>query len=383
MKKKLVFVFFGLIFFSVILSAQSLDEAIIGAAVKISSDLPANASAAVLNFRSDSEKLNEYVINELYGAIVRNRRIVPVKPEQSQLQSIRGDLGSNMAEIVNKEAAQRIGRLMGALYLITGSIQRIGSEYRINFNAIDINAEIKSLYSASLNPQNDSQFALLLSISTESNLAVVSTKTQKIKKQVEPSVYDVVKNWISINPAFLGIGVSYEYMLNSKISLGTNIYWQFVPPYNYNKKTKYPYKFEHYTIDIDAAFRFYPWGKTFFMGNALGFSSINGIADEYYSLLLNKEYYSTYYAYALSITPEIGWKLLKNVYNKNQIFLQWGLALLTELKLGKINYNDPRVDQVNFSGLNFGASLGQFGEILDRNVIYIFPRLFLGIGYSF
>jgi hypothetical protein len=373
MKKKFVFVFFGLIFFSVILSAQSLDEAIIGAAVKISSDLPANASAAVLNFRSDSEKLNEYVINELYGAILRNRRIVPVKPDQSQLQSIRGELSSNMAEIVNKEAAQRIGRLLGVQYIVTGSIQRIGFDYRINFNAIDINAEIKSLYSASLNPQNDSQFALLLGISTESNLAVVSTKTQKANKQAEPSVYDEVKNWVSINLAALGIGASYEYMLNPKISLGTNIYWQFLVfgHFHQNANSSFDlFYFSPYTVGIDAFFRFYPWGKTFFLGTALGFYFVNGIANLYF--IDDYFYYSTFYSFALGITPEIGWKI--DVGKKGGIYIQTGIASL--FVLGKPNCDDPRLDQEHHVGID-NINIDKFGAI------NLFPRVYFGIGKAF
>ncbi|GBU29220.1 hypothetical protein R84B8_02784 [Treponema sp. R8-4-B8] len=185
MKKKLFFVFLGFFIFSAFLNAQSLDEAIIGAAVKISRDLPANTKVAIINFRSDSVNLNNYIINELYGAILRNRRITPIISDQAQLQSIQGDLPSNASDTISKESAQRIMRLLNVQYLITGSMERVGSEYKISFNAIDTNAEIKSQYSTSINPQNDSQFASVLSDKPQPSASVsvpaASTSASKQK----------------------------------------------------------------------------------------------------------------------------------------------------------------------------------------------------------
>jgi len=341
MKKKLFFAFFGLFIFSAFLNAQSLDEAIIGAALKISRDLPANTTAAIINFRSDSEKLNDYVVNELYGAILRNRSIVPVKPDPVQLQSIRGDLPSDMTDTVGRESAQRIGRLLGAQYLVTGSTERVGSEYKINFNAIDTNAELKSRYSVTLNPQNDSQFALLLGIKTESNSAAASTKTQKRKQQEE------IKNWVSFNAAFvpffdtyyfsdihnsfgIGVSISYEYMLNPKISLGANIYLNYM-------------FFSCYLIfGIDAAFRFYPWGKTFFIGTALGLcDEVSDSGDDF----------------GVGIIPEIGWKI--DVGEKGGGFIQTGIT---------VTY----MSQVTMS------------QEWDSLWVYLwYPRIYFGIGYAF
>jgi len=351
--KKIFLVFLGLLFIGAVLSAQSLDEAIIGAAIKISGDLPANATAAVINFRSDSEKLNDYVINELYGAILRNRRIVPVKPDQSQLQNIRSDLST----VENKESAQRIGRLLGVQYLVTGSVQRFGVEYKLNFTAIDTNAEIKSMYSASLNPQNDSQFALLLGINMESTTVTASVKSQKSKQQ------DEIKNWISVNLAIIpGICLSYEYMLNPKISLGTNLYWGssdlIFDIINYNYLTKY-------IVGIDAAFRFYPWGKTFFLGTALSFYFGNRIGEKLYNQYYSSSYYYTYYIFALGITPEIGWRI--DVGKKGGMYLECGFAWPFFFEI--YNSDDPR----------FVYSRDEF----RFNYITEIRILSLGIGYAF
>jgi len=186
------------------------------------------------------------------------------------------------------------------------------------------------LYSSSLNPQNDSQFALLLGINMESTTVTASAKSQKSKQQ------DEIKNWISFNPAGgndgIGIGVNYEYMFNSKISMGANIYWHFL--FNYWTQEKLiitPFRVS--SVGIDASFRFYPWGKTFFLGTALSFRFFNGIAENY------DDYYSTYYSFAPGITPEIGWKI--DVGKKGGLFIQWGLALLSLMR-PKYICDDPR-----------------------------------------
>ena len=160
MKNKHFLLFIALAFVGVSLNAQTLDEAILNAAVQIVRELPGNSRAAVINFRSNSERLNDYVVNELYGAILRNRRVTPVRPTQNQVFDIYRELGAGE---INREAAQNIAQLLGVQYLITGSIEQIRSDYRIHFNAVNTVAEVQSGYSVTLNLQNDSQFANLFS----------------------------------------------------------------------------------------------------------------------------------------------------------------------------------------------------------------------------
>jgi len=150
---------------SAVLYAQSLDEAILSAAIKISKELPAGASVAVINFSSSSENLNEYALDELYGAILRNHSIVPVKPNPGQFQTIKDGLKTE--GVLNSELGRSIGRMLGVQYLITGSMKQNGSLYNIVFNAVNLDAEIKSQYQASLNPQSDMQLASLLGIRSQ------------------------------------------------------------------------------------------------------------------------------------------------------------------------------------------------------------------------
>ena len=299
MKHKLFIFFCGFAICNTVLNAQSLDEAILGAAAKISRDLPADATAAVIHFCSSSEALNNYVLNELYGAIYRNRKIAPVQPDQKQFQTIRSTLGATGKP--DMESAQSIAQLLEVQYLVTGSLEKTGAEYNITFNAVDADAELTSNYQAVLN-QNDEQLVFLL---TGKHARPVTGKHARPafspKKMLLANVRD---NWISVSGGlgfmtpsyiiFINSNVSYERMFISKISLGVNLGVIFGGALREN-------------IETDVLFHFYPSGKTFFVGTAMGyignFVIMNGLA----------------------IKPEIGWKI--DVGKEGGFFIQTGIKM--------------------------------------------------------
>jgi len=171
MRKIVVSIFLccGFLYAPYLLDAQSLDEAIIAAAVKISRDLPADSKAAIVNFKSSSENLNKYVIDELNGSLLRNRRVVPVVPDQNQLYNIQRELRFNETGGVTAESAQSIGRMLGVEYIITGSLERnFGNEYNLLLNAYDTTqARLQSQYTASLSLQNDQHLSVLLGVAVQ------------------------------------------------------------------------------------------------------------------------------------------------------------------------------------------------------------------------
>jgi hypothetical protein len=179
MKKKFILVFLGIVLYAATLGAQTLEEAILGAAARISRDLPAGATAAVINFRSGSEELNEYVRDGFYGALLRTRRLVLVQPNQGQFQTIRGALGASGEP--GAESALSIGELLGVQYLITGSLEQAGNMYNIVFTAFDTGAALQSQYTSSLNPRNDSRLASLLRNQTSASSGSQSASTSQLK----------------------------------------------------------------------------------------------------------------------------------------------------------------------------------------------------------
>jgi len=86
-------------------------------------------------------------------------------------------------------------------------------------------------------------------------------------------------NWLSFELAYIGLGVRYELMLGPDVSLGASIYYDLILYGN---------------LDINAFFRLYPTGKSFFFGTGFG-----------YCLNL----YQDYDWGGFTIIPEMGWKI--------------------------------------------------------------------------
>jgi TolB-like protein len=156
-KKNLGFVFFVLLTTAVY--AQTLDSAIADAAAGISGRLPEGTTVVVLDFQSPTERLTNYVIDELNGKFVNIGKLKPV--ERRQLDAVRSELNFNMSGDVSDESAQRIGRMLGSQYMIMGSIEMIGAEYRIRFRAITVETA-SIVYTFSQNTKNDRVLETLL-----------------------------------------------------------------------------------------------------------------------------------------------------------------------------------------------------------------------------
>jgi hypothetical protein len=117
-------------------------------------------------------------------------------------------------------------------------------------------------------------------------------------------------NWISGELSLIGGGVRYERMLGSNMSLGANVYYS----------TLFFFWNEFAT---DASFRFYPWGKNFFVGVGFGFHTHTGLSDVTGD---DGEVYSEFVQVGgVAITPEVGWKI--DVGDVGGFYLQPGVKL--------------------------------------------------------
>lgn len=141
------------------LQAQTLDSSIKNAASEMSSRLPKGSVIAVINFQSQSTRLTDYVIDELNNAIVNSGALSPV--ERRRLNAVRNELQFNMSGEVSDESAQNIGRMLGAQSIVMGSIEIIGSQYKIRFQAITTETAAIQ-YAFSENIKNDSVLESLL-----------------------------------------------------------------------------------------------------------------------------------------------------------------------------------------------------------------------------
>jgi hypothetical protein len=115
--------------------ASTLDEAIRASAERLGADL-AGKKAAVVAFGSPSRALSEYVIEELSLALVNGRAVTVV--DRRELDLVREELQFSLSGEVSDESAQRIGNMLGAQAVVSGSlVDAGGGAYRFRVKAIN------------------------------------------------------------------------------------------------------------------------------------------------------------------------------------------------------------------------------------------------------
>ena len=162
MKKFLPF----LVFFVVLASglhaqqAELLNTVIRRAARGIEETFPQGTMVAVINFASPSEAFSDYVVEELSGELVTGRKVTIV--DRRSLTHIREEMNFQLSGDVSDESAQAIGKLLGAQFIVSGTLSNMGTFFRFRVRVINVETAVLQ-NQISLNLQNDSQVAFLLS----------------------------------------------------------------------------------------------------------------------------------------------------------------------------------------------------------------------------
>jgi hypothetical protein len=126
----------------------------------IEAGLPAGTRIAAVNFESPSARFSDYVLEELQGALVNNRKLVVT--ECSKLELLRNEISFQMSGEVSDESATSLGKWVGAQALITGSLTDIGGgNYRCRFNAIDVETAVQKV-SPAVTIARDNTIAFML-----------------------------------------------------------------------------------------------------------------------------------------------------------------------------------------------------------------------------
>jgi hypothetical protein len=154
-----------------------------------------------------------------------------------------------------------------------------------------------------------------------------------------------IKNWISGEVSILGVGARYERMLNDKMSIGANVYYDTL-------------FFLWQDFEAGAAFRYYPWGGTdkpvrgLFFGAGLGFHIYWNLID----VLLDEDDWSA--LYGVAITPDIGWRL--DVGDPGGFFIEPGIKMPLTLGARKVPayYDDWDWDDNDSSSYKFDWAFG-------------------------
>jgi hypothetical protein len=258
----------------------------------------------VLDVTQSSENFSNTVMNELSDQLALNRKINIV--DRQNLSAIRTELNLQVSGDVDDNSALSIGRYLGARYIVSGTLEDRQTVYRLRLRIISIETT-QILLPIILDLKKDSQVSYLMGIDMPISKMPVSNLP----------IANIRNNWASVDVSGgyniargpgLSFGARYARMFGSKISLGANFFW-FIPvapelgAFEYASATS--------GFGIDASFRFYPTGRYFFIGFALGYHDY-ALADEFYSVA----------GFAIT-TVDLGWKI--DVGKEGGFFLQPGL----------------------------------------------------------
>jgi tetratricopeptide (TPR) repeat protein len=137
----------------------SLDAAIKTTAKEISGSFTSGARIAVVKFESPATRLGDYIMEELNGALIQDKRLLVV--DRANIEYLEKEL-SYQKENISEEAAKNIGTWLGAELIVVGSLDNIGDTYRYRVYTINV-AKAAREAATMLSVTNDSSFKNLLS----------------------------------------------------------------------------------------------------------------------------------------------------------------------------------------------------------------------------
>jgi len=120
----------------------SLMDAIEQTAEKITADLPKGSRrVAIVAFESANDKLSDYIMEELTGALFdRNIEVA----DRQNLEYVYKELKLQMSGDVSDESAKSIGKFLAADMVITGQLLDLDGMYRYRTSAINVETAVRA-----------------------------------------------------------------------------------------------------------------------------------------------------------------------------------------------------------------------------------------------
>lgn len=117
--------------------------------------IPADSTVVVLNIDDETHRLSEYLIEELTENIINNSSLKVV--ERKKLESLLEEMNFGMSGYVDDESAQKIGHILGARIIVSGSIRYLTDKIlRLQLKAITVEtAQITGMQSENLDISGD------------------------------------------------------------------------------------------------------------------------------------------------------------------------------------------------------------------------------------
>ena len=114
-------------------NVDELDAAIREASDYLNTRIPSGSKVAFINISGGYPDLADYILGDLSKNGVNDGVFSVV--DRAQLDVVRAELNFNLSGEVSDQSAQEIGRMLGAQTIVSGSVRRVGSLYRLDSNS--------------------------------------------------------------------------------------------------------------------------------------------------------------------------------------------------------------------------------------------------------
>ena len=153
---------------------KTLDQAIAEAAGNINERIPTGSKIALLNFSSPADRFSSYVLDELTANLIDSGNLTVVN--RSEVELIRSEVDFQFSGEVSDDSIQQVGQMLGAQYIVSGSLTEIGGDYRIVVRVLNVeSAAVAANFRSDIN--NDERVQALLE-GGRSNVALGTAPAQ-------------------------------------------------------------------------------------------------------------------------------------------------------------------------------------------------------------
>ena len=235
MKHLFAFAVFFAIALSPALAADKtyrLEAGIAAIAKNLTAKLTPGTKIVIFDIRSKRPEASDYIIEELTADLVEIGTLVVV--DRQSLEAIRSELTFQSSGDVSDESAQRLGSMLGAQTLISGSFELFNDRYRFAVKAVKVEtSEIQFINSLSIfdNSETEALFGKADkggngNSPAQQEMSNNNTSAAASVGKAVRGVADFTGRFIcsSVNP-FFGIG---SYMQGDSAGGGTVVFWEIV-----------------------------------------------------------------------------------------------------------------------------------------------------------
>ena len=120
---------------------QTLDNAVRDGARYLQSRFPRGTRAAIVAVQGENREIGEFVVRKLGEVLVNANWFTIVERDAAALATIERETDRHMNFYVSQETEIFIGRQLGAEVIISGSMTRIGANWRLDVHAVTVFCE--------------------------------------------------------------------------------------------------------------------------------------------------------------------------------------------------------------------------------------------------